>query len=476
MLDLQKLTLRRLLETQDSGLYSKLSPTYFTGSNLIMYGKIEHFYRNNLRIPTIDEFLVLKKEISLQDYFESQILDEDNKNDSIQNEFLVSQLQDHYVRDKTIDWVDSFLESLEDYESSEIMDSFQNHLLDLNKSIPMGDELIDVALLETVPSEDTFTMYPSGLSEEYDATNIGFALQELICIGGRRGSGKSILSLNATVSRFLGTSHTQQKVSPSTAVFFSIEMRYIEVYYRLMSILSGVPFLDFMRNKLNKEQKYLVAKTKMDTFYKPSKLINEELDKLQKTGEIERFDEKIKVEKPSMKDNRFFIIDDPALSLNRIDHYCNLFSNKYPDNFTMATVDYLNIIRAEDSIDWKTQIKFAESLKGMARKYDITMLTAYQVDATLEARFAKGILDAADRAFTFPPAPPDGEDSDQLTMYIAKIRNGKNFTFTIPMDWECTRIGRNVDSLTKKKNGYLLPGAQNGSGTSEEGNEAARDV
>ena len=227
-----------------------------------------------------------------------------------------------------------------------------------------------------------------------------------------------------------------------------------------------------MKNILTKEQTYQAAKAKTETFYKPSKLIEEELIKLHKNSDIKAFDEKIKNEKPPLKDNRFFIIDDPSLTLNRIDHYCNLFINKYP-NFTLSTVDYLNIIKIDESKDWKTQIIVAENLKNFSRKYNITVISPYQVDVTLEARYAKGILDSADRAFTFSPADRDNkEEENKLTLYTAKVRNGKNITFDVGMDWECTRVDQTggINSINKEK---LLPGAQYGSSGGEE-NE--RDV
>jgi replicative DNA helicase len=464
VLDLQKLTLRRLLETKNSDLYSKLSSKYFTGTNIILYGKIEHFYRSNLRIPSVDEFSVVKKEPSVQDYFDSQILSLDNINDNIQDEFLITQLQDYCIREETIEFLTDFIDNLDNYEGSEIMDKIQNHLLDMNKAIPDGEELIDVGLLEVVPQADTFEMFNSGLSAEYDNINGGFALQELVCLGGMRGSGKSILALNAAFNRF--------KEHNSTSAFFSIEMRYLEVYYRMMSIISNIPFLDFMRNKLSNEQKLQAAKSKMDVFYKDTPTIKDFLRQLELDKDIATFDKRIKVEKPEMKENRFFIIDDPALTLNRIDHYCNRFTNKYP-RFTMATVDYLNIISVEDSKDWKTQITVAEALKKMARKYNITMMSPYQVDATLEARYAKGILDSADRAFVFQPKKIDEENNDIITLYTAKVRNGRNITFDVGMDWECTKIDPSRSTSLESSNSKLLKGTQNGRGKNEEN---SRDV
>ena len=45
-LDLQKVTLRRLLETQNHDLYSKLVPSYFGGANSIVYSKVQNFYKD----------------------------------------------------------------------------------------------------------------------------------------------------------------------------------------------------------------------------------------------------------------------------------------------------------------------------------------------------------------------------------------------------------------------------------------------
>ena len=52
-------------------------------------------------------------------------------------------------------------------------------------------------------------------------------------------------------------------------------MRYKEVYDRVLSIVSEVPFLDIFRNQLNDQQKIKIAKAKFETFYKPSEKIDE---------------------------------------------------------------------------------------------------------------------------------------------------------------------------------------------------------
>ena len=460
-IDLQKLTLRRLLDTQSNDLYSKLLNQYFTGINSVLYDKIKSFYKANTRLPSTDEILALRKDIGLQEYIENQICAEENENDQIQNEFLVAQLQDYYIRDETIDFMDKLVDDLDDLEKVEVVDKFQNHLLHLNQAIPHDDELYDVAELEFFPSEDDFKIYPSGLSSEFDAINGGFATQELILLGGRRGSGKSIISLNLALNRFL---------RGNTVAFFTIEMRYKEVYDRVLSIVSEVPFLDIFRNQLNDQQKLKIAKAKFETFYKPSDKINELLKNLEYTKDYKNFEKRVKIEKPDMKDHRLFMIDDESLTLNRIDHYCNMFSSKYPD-FNMGVVDYVNIVKHDNQKDWQTQITIADNLKSLSRKYDITMLSPYQIDASGEARFAKGILDSADRSFNFFP-PPEEEDrqlNNKVTIHTTKIRNGRHMSFDVYMNWPCVKIDPTQSNVLNEK-----PHAAEKFGTDK--NEESRDV
>ena len=460
-IDLQKLTLRRLMDTQSNDLYSRLLNQYFTGINLVLFEKIKSFYKANMRLPSTSEIIALRKDVGLQEYIENQIVNDENVCAEIQNEFLVAQLQDFYIRDETIHFMDKFVDQLDDLEKVEIVDKFQNHLLHLNQAIPYNDELYDIAELDFFPTEDDFKIFPSGLSAEFDAINGGFATQELVLLGGRRGSGKSIISLNMALNRFL---------EGNTVAFFTIEMIYKEVYDRVLSIISEVPFLDIFRNQTTPAQKIQMAKAKFKHFYKPSEKIEQLLKELEYSKDFKMFERKVKMEKPTMTDNRLFMIDDESLTLNRVDHYCNMFSSKYPA-FNLAVVDYINIIKHDDQKDWKTQITIAENLKSLSRKYDLTMISPYQIDATGEARFAKGILDSADRSFNFFP-PPEEEDrqlNNKVTIHTTKIRNGRHMSFDVYMNWPCVKIDPTQSAVINEK-----PHAAAKFGTDK--NEGSRDV
>lgn len=442
-IDLQRVALRRLLDTQSNELYSKLLDNYFTGINGILFNRIKSFYKANTKLPSLDEIIAVHKDSIVQEYLTSQVCSDDSVNSAITDSFLIAQLQDYFVRDSTISFVDKLVDDLEDLEKVEIVDKFQNHLINLNSAIPTDDELYDVAELDFFPSEDDFNIFSSGMSNEYDAINGGFATQELVLLGGRRGSGKSIISLNLALHRFL---------QGNTVAFFSIEMRYKEVYDRLLSMISGVPFLDIFKNKLTPAQKIQLAKAKFAHFYEPSDTVINLLGDLEKTLDFKTFESRVRIEKPPLKEHRLFIIDDESLTLNRIDHYYSLFQHKYP-NFNMSVVDYLNIIKHDDQKDWKTQIVIADNLKSLSRKYDLTTVSPYQIDASGEARFAKGILDSADRSFNFFPAQ-EGDDralENKLAIHTTKIRNGKHMSFDVPMNWECVKINPAASEIIKER-------------------------
>lgn len=453
-IDLQKLALRRLLDTQSNELYSKTLSQYFSGINIRVFDRIKAYYKANTKLPATAELLALSKDPALQEYLENQILSEENVCETLGNEFLIAQLQDYYIRDETIHFMDKMIDELENLEKVEIVDKLQNHLLALNKAIPHDDELYDVGDLDFFPDEEDFKIYPSGLSHEFDSINGGFAEQELILLGGRRGSGKSIISLNLALNRFL---------QGNTVAFFSIEMRYKEVYDRILSIISGVPFLDIFRSKLSADQKVKLAKAKFENFYKPSQTVDKLIADLEATLDFKTFEARVKIEKPELKDHRLFLIDDESLTLNRIDHYCNMFGHKYP-NFNMVVVDYVNIIKHEDQKDWKTQIVIADNLKSLARKYNLTVISPYQIDASGEARFAKGILDSADRSFNFFP-PAETEDrsvENKITIHTTKMRNGKHMSFDVVMDWSCVKINPALSqSISEKPHGASKYGSDN---------------
>ena len=465
MIEIESYTLYKVLKNNNTELFSKLSGSFFSGYNLALFKKIENYYNANQTLCTLDEFTNLKKDIVVDNYFKKYVLDPEYEKLILDDTFLCRQLEENYTKRHVLDGLDILLNDFDNLETGEIVDQMESIQLALNNSLPRQDELFDVSDIETFPDAETFVIYPSGLSNEWDSVNGGFALQELVLLGGRRGSGKSIISLNALRTRF---------EQGHTVALFSIEMRYKEVYDRLMSSISGVPFLNLYKSQTTVQEKMKLAEARLKFWYEDSIAAQELLYGFQKNGEYKEFDRLIK--KVPKKKNRFYIIDDTKLSLGRIDHYMKKFSSEH-NNFTMSVVDYLNIIDIPDRINWQSQITIADNLKVAARKYNQTVMSPYQIAEDGEARFAKGILDSADKSLIFMPQDQQEQENQapetisKLKMFTSKIRNGRPLTFEIGINWPTVR----VYPSGQIQNSQLLPGEKYGS-DDHKGKENATDI
>ena len=74
----------------------------------------------------------------------------------------------------------------------------------------------------------------------------------------------------------------------------------------------------------------------------------------------------------------------------------------------------------------------------MAQEFEVPIFSPYQTDASGEARFAKGILDAADAAYALETWSPE---DNCITFNCVKMRNNPMDSFTSRMQWDSLKIG-----------------------------------
>jgi replicative DNA helicase len=257
-------------------------------------------------------------------------------------------------------------------------------------------------------------------------------------IGGKRGSGKSICSSNIAVSQY---------ESGNTSVIFTIEMTAYEVLERNLSILADVNHQSLKQNKLSREELLEVVKARAGMFEDSGDLVEE----FKRSFDKFKFEQNLVRNKKLKQENQMIIIDDRALTVTSLDLHLGRLKSRFGDKLTVCVVDYLNqiVIEGTNQYDWQPQVEVSKKLKNLARKYDLVMVSPYQIDATGEARFAKGILDAADIALVM-----EAHDKEQraLTFSTTKIRGGREMTFTSPIDWDTLRISPNsIEAPTAKK-------------------------
>jgi len=134
---------------------------------------------------------------------------------------------------------------------------------------------------------------------------------------------------------------------------------------------------------------------------------------------------------------------DPSLTLAKIISVVRQKVASTPD-LGIVIVDYLNQVRRHNApsrggqYEWTEQIEISKGLKALAQENNVLVLSAFQTNEKGEARFAKGILDAVDAAYSIQHW---GDTEPAIKLKCDKMRNGKVEGFVSTMNWDSLRIG-----------------------------------
>jgi len=436
-MDCSAIVLNKLLTERSLDIWSRLKLVFLDPAFSSLYSAIKKYYDNYSAIPSFDELeLTLREGPALRTLATLKLAD----NPDISSEVALNALLDQFCQNETIKLLDKFIDKLPVYDSQEIKENLAAMVLTLDDKTLTTEGVYNMAdiMLFKNAEELARDRIHLGFNNTFDATLAGVARQELILIGGKRGSGKSICSSNIAISQY---------ESGNTSVIFSIEMIAHEVLERNLSILANVSHQNLKQNRLTEDELLRVVKARAGMFDNSDDLVESfktHRDKI-------KFEQSLVREKRLKTDNQMIIIDDRALTLTSLDLHLGKIKAKFGDKFTVAVVDYLNqiVVEGASQFDWQPQIVISKKLKELARKYDIVMISPYQIDATGEARFAKGILDAADIALVMEAHE---KEKGALTFSTTKIRGGREMTFTSPINWDSLRISpHDIEEPEKKE-------------------------
>jgi replicative DNA helicase len=435
-MDCSAIVLNKLLTERSLDIWSRLKLVFLDPAFSSLYSAVKKYYDNYSAIPSFDELeLTLREGPALRTLATLKLAD----NPDISSEVALNALIDQYTQNETIKLLDKFIDKLPVYDTQEIKENLAAMVLTLDDKTLTTEGVYNMAdiMLFKNAEELARDRIHLGFNNTFDATLAGVARQELILIGGKRGSGKSICSSNIAVNQY---------ESGNTSVIFSIEMIAHEVLERNLSILADVSHQNLKQNRLTEDELLKVVKARAGMFQDSDDLVEAfkaHRDKI-------KFEQALVREKRLKPDNQMIIIDDRALTLTSLDLHLGKIKAKFGDKFTVAVVDYLNqiVVEGASQFDWQPQIVISKKLKELGRKYDLVMVSPYQIDASGEARFAKGILDAADIALVMEAHE---KDKGALTFSITKIRGGPEMTFTSPINWDSLRISPHDIEAPEKK-------------------------
>ncbi len=437
-MDVSAVVLNKLLSTRDLDAWAKLKHAFVDPAYSPIYAAISRHYNTYSVIPSFDELEIVVREGPTQKILATlKLVDELD----VTLDVALDALIDQYTQNEAIKLLDKFVDKLPIYDSTEIKENLSNIVLTLDEKTLTTEGVFSMAeiMVFVRPEDLAKNRIHLGLNNTFDSILGGAARQELILIGGTRGSGKSLVSSNIQINQY---------ESGNTSVYFTIEMRAQETLERNISILANVSHQNLKNNTLTDTELLSVIQVRADMFTDAQPYVQEYM----KHRDKYLFEENIVRNCQLKKDNQMIIIDDRALTLSSLDLHLGKTKARFGDKFTVAVVDYLNQIVVEEGksqFDWQPQIVVSKKLKELARKYDILLVSPYQIDAAGEARFAKGILDAADIALIMKAH--DKEES-AISFETTKIRGAKDMQFTSGMNWDSLRISPvNIDKPKAKE-------------------------
>ncbi|NDB57318.1 hypothetical protein EB001_02530 [bacterium] len=424
-MDISAVVINKLLTEKNLDVWSKLKLAFLDPAYSSVYSLITRYYDKYSTIPSFDDLDAIAREGLAQKTLATlRLIDETD----VTAEVALDALIDQYTQNQTIILLDKFIDKLPVYDSTEIKENLASIVLTLDEKTLTTEGVYTMSdiMVFVRPDELAKNRVHLGLNNTFDSVLGGVARQELILIGGKRGSGKSITCSNIMINQY---------EAGNACIYFTIEMEAHETLQRNMSILANVNHQNLKNNTLTDVELLQVVKSRANMYEESDKLVMDFI----KDRDQYKFEETLVRECALKETNQMVIIDDRALTLSSIDLHLGKMKSRFGDKFTVAVIDYLNqiVVEGASQFDWQPQIIISKKLKEFARKYDIVMVSPYQIDANGETRFAKGILDAADIALLMEA---NAKEDAAMSFETTKIRGAKEMRFTSGMDWDSLRI------------------------------------
>jgi hypothetical protein len=433
-LNLTSALLKQIITQEDFESWGNLRVNYLSAEYQSLHKVIDTHIKNFSALPTFDDLKLSIRDRKLQEkVFAIEAVEVD-----IDAWVLLEYLKNEYTQVEILDELDKFIDKTVAISSAEEnVEAIQQIVLDIGEKVDLKAPEENMQTIPLFDSEkDLKKFLPLGLNDDYDQF-LKFSPRDLILVGGRRGAGKSIACCNIA--------HNVYEQGKS-AIYFTIEMDSRSILQRMCALGARIPISRLATRNLTTVEWDRVAAWWAGRFSGGAELLPE----YKQTRDFDAFHAKLQT-KP-LNDGQLDVVYDPMLTLSRIRQ--ELESKVSQRDYGVIVVDYLNQVKRSNApsrsgqYDWTEQIEVSKTLKSIAQEYEVPVFAPYQTDNTGEARFAKGILDAADAAFTLETWSPEDE---AITFNCTKMRSAKMEGFTSVMDWETLKIGPQSAMNPKEK-------------------------
>lgn len=421
---------------KDFETWSYLRKDYLPAEYHRVYDAINKHIEEFHKLPSFDDLKLSSRDVATKEkVFAIEGIEVDVDADA-----LLSYLKNEFTQREIFKSLETYIdESILFENAEESLDHLHQIVLDVENKVELEKAAESMQRISLFADDDELAKQMSlGLNSEYD-TEMQFSPTDLILIGGKRGSGKSIACANVASNMF----HNNKSV-----IYFTIEMDSRATLQRICAISTGVPFLRLKSKNLSILEWEKVALWWASRFEGGEEVFHE----YKQHRNFELFHHNLTTTYSLHPTHQIDVVYDPSLTLSKI--RSELDKKVKQLNVGVVIVDYINQVKRSSmanhrggQYDWTEQIEVSKALKSMAQEYESPVFSPYQIDASGEARFAKGILDAADAAYTLDPH--EAEDNC-VSFKCVKMRNAPMKSFTSEMDWDTLHIGPE-SALTPKE-------------------------
>jgi replicative DNA helicase len=421
---------------QDYDTWSSLRKHYLSAEYHAVFSCIEKHYQKYHVLPTFEDLKFSVRDSATRE----KLLAIESIEVDVDAHMLLEYLKNEYTQKEILDQLEKYVDTCVSFENAdESVDRLHQIVLDVESKVDLDDPLESMQRINLFEEEEELQRYVGlGLNQDYDY-EIKFSPIDLILIGGRRGSGKSITCANIAANVY---------AAGKTAMYFTIEMNAKQTLQRIAAVACGIPFTRIRSKNLGVAEWDKLAKWWSMRYvdgekYYEQYIVHRKFDKLHQD---------LSTRCTLNPLNQLDIVYDSKLTLSKIEAEVNKKAKAL--NVGIIIVDYLNQVKRGLSngkggqYDWTEQIEVSKALKDIAQSFEIPVISPYQTDSSGEARFAKGILDAADAAYSLEAHNPE---DNCITFKCVKMRNNPIKDFTSQMAWDTLKIGPETAELPSKE-------------------------
>jgi replicative DNA helicase len=422
-LNLASALLKKVIVTDDLATWALIEAHYFPPEYQKLYKAIDKHLSSYNELPSFEALELSIREPKLQEQIASLKVIEVPDIDAYQ---LLDYLKNEFTQTEILTQLEKYVDNTVAMATAEeSITALQDIIVTVESKVDLKDPEEDMSRMSLFDSQDDIERsLAMGLNSEYD-NFVKFSPRDLILIGGRRGSGKSLTCANVAANVYS---------QGGSAIYFTIEMTSRSIMQRIAAISTGVPVNAIRNRNLSISEWEKVAKWWAGRFDEG----HEVFDSYREHRSFDKFHEELT--KRALRPNQVDVVYEPSLTISKlqaeIDYKMKTIRPK------VIIVDYLNQLKRvnskSDQYDWKEQIEISKALKSMAQEYEVPFISPYQTDATGEARMSKGILDAPDAAFALETYK---HEDNVISFNCVKMRNGEEQSFTSVIDWATLRIG-----------------------------------